>query len=154
MTCDIWHVTRGTWHVTHYTQEVVNTVLKFQLPSFNGLGIRTVFRCLSPFKIGIHIYLEQSVWAELSWNPFWKRIASICFEPNHSGKKYFWKSYFQFLCWNCFFWTNMESNAAVTLHFEDIAVKNYLFLKDVRICWWKISNCSKKHFWWLWSFSF
>ena len=49
----------------------------------------TVFRCLSPFMIGIHIYLEQSVWAELSWNPFWKRIASICFGPNHSGK-IFW----------------------------------------------------------------
>ena len=49
---------------------------------------RTVFRCLSPFKIGIHISLEQSVWADLSWNPFQKRIASICFGPNHSGKKF------------------------------------------------------------------
>ena len=48
----------------------------------------TVFRCLSPFKIGIHIYLEQSVWAESSWNPFRKRIASICLRPNHSGKKF------------------------------------------------------------------
>ena len=28
----------------------------------------------------------------------------------------------------------MESNAAVTLYFEDLAVQNYLFLKDVRIC--------------------
>ena len=27
----------------------------------------------------------------------------------------------------------MESNAAVTLHFEDLAVQNYLFLKDVCI---------------------
>ena len=33
------------------------------------------------------------------------------------------------------FWINMESNAAVTLHFEDFAVQNYLFLKDVCICW-------------------
>ena len=28
-----------------------------------------------------------------------------------------------------FFWTNMESNAAVTLHFEDLAVQNNLLLK-------------------------
>ena len=46
-----------------------------------------MFRCLSPFMIGIHISLEQLVWAELSWNPFQKRIASICFGPNHLGKK-------------------------------------------------------------------
>ena len=43
------------------------------------------FRCLSLFKIGIHISLEQSVWADLSWNPFQKCIASICFGPKHSG---------------------------------------------------------------------
>ena len=55
--------------------------------SKRNIFCRTVFRCLSPFKIGIHIYLEQSVWAELSCNPFWKCIASICFGPNHSGKK-------------------------------------------------------------------
>ena len=48
----------------------------------------------------------------------------------------------------------MESNAAVTLHFEDLAVQNYLFLKDVCICWWKISNCFKKHYWWIWFFFF
>ena len=29
----------------------------------------------------------------------------------------------------------MESNAAVTLHFKDLAVKKYLFFKDVSICW-------------------
>ena len=52
------------------------------------LMLKTVLRCLSPFKIGIHIILEQSVWADLSWNPFRKRIASICFGPNHSGKKF------------------------------------------------------------------
>ena len=40
-------------------------------------------------------------------------------------------SYFQFLLQNWVFGTNMESNTAVTLHFEDIAVRNYLFLKDV-----------------------
>ena len=63
-----------------------------------------MFRCLSPFKIGIHISLEQSVWAELSWNSFRKCIASIFFDQ--------------------------------TLHFEDLAVQNYLFLKDVCIHWW------------------
>ena len=50
------------------------------------LGARTGFRCLSPFKIRKkNIYLEQSVWADLTWNPFWKHIASICLWPNHSG---------------------------------------------------------------------
>ena len=49
-------------------------------------GLRSRFRCLSLFKIGIHISLEQSVWADLSWNQFRKRIAAICFGPNHSGK--------------------------------------------------------------------
>ena len=52
----------------------------------------------------------------------------------------FWKSYFQFLRWNWVFWTNMGSNAAVTLQFEDLAVKNYLFLKYGFICWWKCQN--------------
>ena len=47
----------------------------------------------------------------------------------------FWKSYFLFPCWNWIFWTNMESNAALTLHFGDLAVQNYLFLKDVCIRW-------------------
>ena len=78
----------------------------------------TVFRCLSPFKIGIHIFLKQSDWADLSWNPFPKCIALICFGPNHFGKTFrgkiwiFCKSYFQFLRWNWVFRTNMESNAA------------------------------------------
>ena len=100
-----------------------------------------VFRCLSPFKIGIHISLEQSVWADLSWNPFPKGIASICFGPNHLGKKIsgknldFCQSFFQFFRWNWVFRTNMESNAAVTLHLENLAVQSYLFLKHVFICW-------------------
>ena len=38
----------------------------------------------------------------------------------------------------------MESNAAVTLHFEDLVDQNYLFLKDVCIRWWTISNCLEK----------
>ena len=31
------------------------------LGSCNWTGVKTGFRCLSPFKIGIHISLEQSV---------------------------------------------------------------------------------------------
>ena len=93
----------------------------------------------------------KSISKTYSFNLFWtqplrKKILGQNLE--------FWKSYFQFLRWNWFFRTNMESNAAVTLHFEDLAVQNYLFLKDVCICWWKISNCLQKHFWWLWNFSF
>ena len=30
----------------------------------------TVFRCLSPFKIGTNISLEKSVWADFSWKYF------------------------------------------------------------------------------------
>ena len=119
---------------------------------------KTVFRCLSPFKIGINIYLEQSVWADLSWNPVRKRIASIwtkSLRKKISGQNLdFSKSYFQFLRWNWVFRTNMKSNAAVTLHFEDLAVHDYLFLKDVCIFWWKISNCLKKHFRWMWTLIF
>ena len=56
-------------------------------------AFKSRFRCLSLFKIGIHISLKQSVWADLSWNSFRKRIPSICFGPNHSGKK-FWRTFF------------------------------------------------------------
>ena len=31
------------------------------------------------------------------------------------------------------FWTKMESNAAVTLQFEELRLNNYLFLKDLCI---------------------
>ena len=67
-------------------------------------------------------------------------LASICFGPTHSGKKKFlakfgfFKKFFSISPLKLVFWTNMESNAAVTLHFEDLAVQNYLFLKDVCIC--------------------
>ena len=32
----------------------------------------------------------------------------------------------------------MESNASVTLQFEDLGVKNHLFSKYMYIFWWKI----------------
>ena len=67
--------TTGPWSRAHLWQGQVAAFI-------------TVFRCLSPFKIGINISLKQSVWADLSWNPFKRRIASICFGPNHSGKKF------------------------------------------------------------------
>ena len=57
----------------------------------------------------------------------------------------FGERYFQFLPWNRVFPTYMKSNAAVTLHLEDLTVKKYLFLKDVCIFWWKISNCLIKY---------
>ena len=47
-----------------------------------------------------------------SFNLFWIKPL----RKNISGQNLdFWKSYFLFLCWNLVFWTNMESNAAVTL---------------------------------------
>ena len=54
-------------------------------------------------------------------------------------------------CGNYFLWpllkmgTNMESNAAVTLHFEVLAVNNYLFFKNMCafVCEKsQVSNCS------------
>ena len=45
----------------------------------------------------------------------------------------FVKVIFNFSLEIVFFWTYMESNAAVTLKSEDLAVTNYLFLKDVCI---------------------
>ena len=56
-------------------------------------------------------------------------------------------SYFLWPLWIWGFGTIMKSNAAVTLHFEDLLVKNYLFLKYVCICSWKTSNCSIKYIW-------
>ena len=46
---------------------------------------------------------------------------------------FLWKFFSSFPLTFCFL-TNMESNADVTLQFEDIAVQNYLFLKYVCIC--------------------
>ena len=120
----IWTI--GCCHCMH-----LSTFFALSQSSMNGVGLtkplntslnpiskhsshlrkpRTVFRCLGPFKIGIHIYLEQSVWAELSWSPFWKRIASICFGPKHWGKKFwgkiwiFEKVIFNFSAEFGFFW--------------------------------------------------
>ena len=117
----------------------------------------SVFRCLSPFKIGTDISLEQSVRADLSWK-FEKHMEPIFFFIK-SLRNFFWNknldfygSYFQFLPWILFFWTYLESNAAVTIHLEDLAVTIYLFLKDKCICWWKISKCVFKYFGSMWSF--
>ena len=171
-----WQVTSDTWHVTcdtlHYKYILFFSFFFFLIPvllfaNFERFRvfcmmdfclhrfhtffyfIKTVFRSLSPFKIGTNISLEQSVWADLSWNPFRKCIASICLWSNQPGNCFWMEilkcwSYFQFLPWNWVFWTYMESNAAVTLYFKDLAVTNYLFLKDVCICWLEISNSLMK----------
>ena len=39
VTRDTWHVTCDMWHMTHHTWSEVNILSKFQLSSFNGLGI-------------------------------------------------------------------------------------------------------------------
>ena len=60
---------------------------------------------------------------------FQKHIHSISLWLNHSGKKIgpkfglLWKL-FSFSTLKLGFWTNMESSAAVTLHFEDLVVQN------------------------------
>ena len=117
----------------------------------NNQIFTTVFRCLSPFKIGINIYLEQSVWADLPWNPFQKPIASNHSRKNCQGNIWILaKVIFNFSAKIRFFGLTWR----VTLHSEELAIQNYLSSKNVCICWWKISNCFQKHFWWMWSISF
>ena len=48
-------------------------------------------------------------------------------EKNFRAKSEFLKKLFSFSPLKLFFFTNIESNAAVTLHFEDLAVENNLF---------------------------
>ena len=56
------------------------------------------------------LWNSQFEWIVIKF--IWKCIASICFGPNHSGKKMlgqnldFWKSYFLFLRWNWVFKTS------------------------------------------------
>ena len=87
--------------------------------------------------VSLSSFVMKSISKMYSLNLFWTKPL----RNKISGQNLdFCKSYFQFLCCNWVFWTNMESNAALTLHFEDLAVQNYLFLKDLCICWGKISN--------------
>ena len=71
----------------------------------------TVFRCLSPFKIGTYISLEKSVWADFLWNTFKKKNRFNYFMTKSLSKKIlrqnldFCESYVHFLPWNRFFWT-------------------------------------------------
>ena len=112
------------------------------------------FRVRNPHFFGtvsLSWFFMKSISKTYSFNLFWTKPL----RKKISGQNLdLFGSYFQFLRWNWVFRTNMESNAAVTLHFEDLAVQNYLFLKDVCICWKFFSNCLKRHFWWMWSFSF
>ena len=100
-----------------------------------------------PFELIFHARLSKM-------NRFSSFRAKSLRKKNLGRNLDFCKSYFLWPLWNWGFGTNMESNAAVTLHFEDLAVKNYLFLKYVCIRLWKISNCFFKYFWSMWSFSF
>ena len=84
--------------------------------------------------VSLSWFVMKSISKTYSFNLFWtKPLRKKVFGQNLDSCK----SYFQFLRWNWFFRTNMESNAAVTLHFEDLAVQNYMFLKDMCIHWWK-----------------
>ena len=125
-----------------------------QEEGYNSVQMFEPFQDRNPHLFGtvsLSWIVMKSILKTYSFNLFWTKPLRKKIPGQNLD---FWKSNFQFLRWNCFFLTNMENNAAVTLHFKDLAVQNYLFLKDVCICWWKISNCSQKHFWWLWSFSF
>ena len=53
-------------------------------------------------------------------------------------------SYFLWHLWNWSFGTNMESNAAVTLHFEDLAVNNYLFWIYLCIHFWQAHQSTSR----------
>ena len=120
-------------------------LIKFQKKIMNTIMVFNSVQMFEPFQD----QNQHSFWIiSLSWFVmlvFWKHIRSIYLWPNHSGKKvrtkfrFFLKVLFIFLLCNWVFWTNIENNSAVTLHFEDLAVQTYLFLKDVCICWWKIS---------------
>ena len=81
--------------------------------------LKPTFLWNDQFELILHARLKkQTSSVVLSQNP-----SENSFEPNLD----FCWSYFLWPLWNWSLWTNMESNAAVTLHFEDLAVNNYLF---------------------------
>ena len=50
ITCDTWHMTCDVWHVTHDRWGEVNLLLKCQLPSSYGLGVKVFWRYLGKLK--------------------------------------------------------------------------------------------------------
>ena len=162
VTGDRWQVTGDTWHMTRglgwtFSQKISSLALPawdwqcFEYISTN-LDLKQcsdvwaisrskpTFLWNAPFELIFHARLSKT-------NRFSSFRAKSLRKKNLGQNLDFCKSYFLWPLWNWGFGTNMESNAAVTLHFEDLAVKNYLFLKYVCIRLWKISNCSFKYFW-------
>ena len=127
--------------------------LRFE--NFSHKGCKKVLRCLSPTR-SKHTYLLKNPFELIFYASLSKTYMFNFFMAKPLRKTFlglnldFCAHYFLFLPWNWFFRTNMESSAAVTLHFEGLAVQNYLFLKDVWICWWNISNCFTRYFLCLW----
>ena len=99
--------------------------------------------------ISLSWFVMKSILKTYSFNCFLTKSLRIFF----NGNLVFLRNLFSISpTWNWVFWTYMESNAAVRIHLEDLAVPNYLFLKDVFIFWWKISNCLVKYFASMWFF--
>ena len=94
-----------------------------------------MFRCLRPFKI------EHTCLWKNQFELFFHEIPSKTKQFHWFMKKKI-EAKFGFL-WKLFsispvksgFRTEMESSAAATLQFEDLSVKNNVFLKDVCIRW-------------------
>ena len=85
----------------------------------NTGALKTVFRCSSPFEIETHITLKKLVWADFSC----KTLENVYYQFLYTKKNwgYIWifvEVVFFYSSEIEFFWTNMESNAAVTLHFD------------------------------------
>ena len=97
-----------------------------KLPNF----YKTVFRCFSPFEIKTHFTWEKSVCADFLCETF-KNVYVQLFIAKPLRKKFggkiwiFVKIIFNFSSEIVFFFTNMESNAAVILNFKDLVVPKY-----------------------------
>ena len=99
-------------------QKVLKTVFKWD-------GKRNSFG-----KINLRWFFMLDFQKRKSSVSSWKKIS----EQNLD----FCGSYFWFLLWKWVFRTDKESHAAVTLHYKDLEVQNYLFLKDACLYWLKI----------------
>ena len=112
---------------------------------YNSVQIFEPFRDQNP-----HFLWKISLW----WffiKVYQKPISSITLWPNHLGIKNsgrnldFCGSYFLFHLWNWVFRTNMESNAALMLQFEDFAMNIvFFFFKYVLVIIRLESNFSVK----------
>ena len=101
------------------------------------------FQMFEPFQnrkphffgtINLSWFVMKSIPKMYSFNLFLTKSLRISFNGIIFWMENFWGSYFQLFPWKWVFQTYMESNAAVTINF-DPTVTNYLFFKDVCICW-------------------